>query len=429
MKHFHAALQNYLPQYGEKITEEIAASLDNKKTFKRCLIIPVYQETITFFERLQRHKAFDQQTLLIVIINQPTSVEHCPENQQIFQNLLKKGSCKRLNGFATEITLKNSFSTIIVDCFQNGQRLPDKQGVGLARKIGFDLSGQLVIRNILKTKWIYTTDADTVLPDNYFHNNLNSENDSVGIFSFSHQGKQSDIVNATLLYEKSLQYYVKKLEEAGSPYAFQTLGSCLCINIDFYAKARGFPKRAGGEDFYLLNKLAKLGNIRFLDHCKLIIEARASDRVPFGTGPAVQKIIQDKNNKKIYTYYNPSVFIALKDLIKHFEKLREHQKHSDKWMAEVWLNALPSYSVEALSELQIEKLFKHIKKQNISENHIIKQCHDWFDAFKTLKFIHALEKTFGKEPIDKLIPNLEPSLRHWLTDLTQRKNDKEESVE
>ena len=77
---------------------------------------------------------------------------------------------------------------------------------------------------------------------------------------------------ATALYELRLHHYVLGLEYAGSPYAYHTLGSCLAVKADAYAQVRGFPKRAGAEDFYLLNKLAKLGAMpRLQGRCIRII--------------------------------------------------------------------------------------------------------------------------------------------------------------
>ncbi len=70
---------------------------------------------------------------------------------------------------------------------------------------------------------------------------------------------------ATQLYELSLRYYVAGMKFARSPYAFHTIGSSMAVSPVHYARVRGFPKREAGEDFYLLNKLAKLGSVLELD--------------------------------------------------------------------------------------------------------------------------------------------------------------------
>ena len=67
------------------------------------------------------------------------------------------------------------------------------------------------------------------------------------------------------LYEYSLRYYVAGLTYAQSPYAFHTIGSTMAVNAEHYASVRGFPRREAGEDFYLLNKLAKVGSVHTLE--------------------------------------------------------------------------------------------------------------------------------------------------------------------
>src|SRR5690606_17786041 len=96
--------------------------------------------------------------------------------------------------------------------------------------------------------------------------------------------------HALVLYEISLRSYEYGLAYAGSPYAFQTLGSTLALNPAAYAKVRGFPKRLAGEDFYILNKLIKIGPIYLRNDRCLQIKDRPSQRVPFGTGTSVFKI-------------------------------------------------------------------------------------------------------------------------------------------
>ena len=70
------------------------------------------------------------------------------------------------------------------------------------------------------------------------------------------------IDQATVMYEISLRYYVLGLAAARSSYAYQSIGSTLCVDAPAYLSVRGFPKRAVGEDFYLLDKLAKVGPLR-----------------------------------------------------------------------------------------------------------------------------------------------------------------------
>ena len=79
-----------------------------------------------------------------------------------------------------------------------------------------------------------------------------------------------------------------------------------------YAAVRGFPKRSAAEDFYLLNKIRKVGLVHSLNAQPIQLTMRASKRVPFGTGPAVEKIMTMNDIWQMPTY-DPAVFTELRN--------------------------------------------------------------------------------------------------------------------
>ncbi len=89
-----------------------------------------------------------------------------------------------------------------------------------------------------------------------------------------------------------------------------------------YAGVRGYPKRSAGEDFYLLNKICKLAPIKRLLEPTLTIQARPSSRVPFGTGPALQRIVRslaEDPSGNGYLSYHPTCFrITRHELLTHW---------------------------------------------------------------------------------------------------------------
>ena len=175
------------------------------------------------------------------------------------------------------------------------------------------------------------------------------------------------------------------LAYAKSPYAYFTIGSILSFDMLAYCQARGFPKRSAGEDFYLLNKLAKLGRVTYLDNVMIKLDARPSQRVHFGTGPAVQHIIQLESQGLDYAYYHPAIFTELKTVLKAFESLWNNRRHTQTWLAE-----LSQISHQALTNIG---LLSFITKQSMAkQDQFEKQLIVWFDSFKTLKFIHALRE-------------------------------------
>ena len=77
-----------------------------------------------------------------------------------------------------------------------------------------------------------------------------------------------------------------------------------------YASIRGYETQR--QDFYLLNKARKIAPIETL-RARLTIEARLSERVPFGTGPALADIVAGLHRDQAVTYfsYHPKTFEAL----------------------------------------------------------------------------------------------------------------------
>ncbi len=165
-----------------------------------------------------------------------------------------------------------------------------------------------------------------------------------------------------------------------------------------YCEARGFPKRAGGEDFYLLNKLAKLGCVREVSAVVITLEARLSDRVPFGTGPAVGKILALEDPAQ-FTYYAPEVFGALKTWLCQIPRVwTALQNRADP------LAGLALHIRQALAAAGVENLWVHLINQVASAEQCERAVHQWFDGFQTLKFIRRVQATaFPARPLNEVL--------------------------
>lgn len=408
LNHLSSYLNNYLNNYAEKKIDDLVGSISpslNPHQFDHCLIIPAYNESHDFIESLitKLNNEVWSSVLIILVINQPDTDDNITQNKTLWSKLkalkFKNKNTEKLkfepsNHYFINLNHTESCSSIIaLDFFTQERKLPRKKGVGLARKIGCDLACHLIQQEILRTDWLHTSDADTQLPDDYFHQttSINSTGVSAAVYDFMHTGEDNLVTHSTQLYEKSLHYYVDGLRFANSIYAYHTLGSCIAVNSMAYIVVRGFTKRAGGEDFYCLNKLAKIGKIKQLKGSKLHIVARNSDRVPFGTGPAVEKILNNSESLTTFMTYNPIIFCLLKNLLLSFENLFNY-----KDMPHEWLEQQPQEIKIALQSLHISILFTHITSQIKGQQSCMKHIHDWFDAFKTLKFIHALEQHYPK---------------------------------
>ena len=406
------SINKYLSHYAEPE----AHSCDYKKIIKKynyALIIPAYNESIEFIDRLFGNEFISDQFLLIVVINQPPN-QKSDTNTCLFQKIKQY--------FKTHIDLSSSISwhhcnqhnrgILIIDRFSENP-IPIKKGVGLARKIAADIALACINHNIIKNPWIFCTDADTHLPKNYFsiiHKRktnysagLNQHTTSALLYPFTHESNDDSLQAASHYYEGFLKHYVKGLQYAESPYAYHSIGSTIAIDASSYAKVRGFPKRSAGEDFYILNKLAKYGAIKCLNNPIINIEARLSDRTPFGTGPAIQSILEYSAIEEEYLLYDKKVFHYLKLWLKAFphiwNNISEHEKLSSEQLDKLLIKSLnkidPDQNIaniiyQCITQLGIQAAIAHSMKHSKDYPSFELHLHTWFDAFRTLKFIHYL---------------------------------------
>ena len=126
-----------------------------------------------------------------------------------------------------------------------GERAIDG-GVGEARARGFEeVLGQISETERERT-WIRTTDADAMLPADYWEPIVAAKKTAACLYPFTHDAPDEAHVPHIEAYEASLRYHVLGLAYAGSPYAFHTVGSTLAVNARFYAQSPRISKAASG---------------------------------------------------------------------------------------------------------------------------------------------------------------------------------------
>ena len=373
-------------------------ALSELPNFDAILVIPAYREAADFLIRLQQQSFEGTNRLLIILIsNHPDNLldadqEIALQHHSKLMDVLPNSQWQQ--DYLSFHQGGNNIDTLVIGRV-GSYAIDSKQGVGLARKIGADIALALINQGKSVSPWVFTSDADCHLPEDYFAQIPPTNSDIAAyIYPYRHIGLEGRLLEATRLYEKRLSSYVEGLRLANSPYAFQTLGSTLCISARHYALARGFPKRSAGEDFYLLNKLAKLGKIHSLDFPVVEIQARCSDRIPFGTGPAVSSLLESDNLLLEKVFYAPILFDLLRRFIEVLNDDRTEER-LDEASEEIQL---------AARHINIRTLFQHIESQRLSGKQRQEHTHLWFDGFKTLKFLHFLR--------DNYYPNLSYKQRY-----------------
>ena len=241
---------------------------------------------------------------MVVVVNEPPTApaKHTAANQETFAQLEGAyGAGERIAGNITRRV--HPVGTLVTIDRTAAHSIPSKQGVGLARKIGFDFALAAATQTGSDVAYLHGTDADALLPRDYF---VVDPGAAAIVHPFRHLAEGTD-GETVFAYEASLRYYVAGLRYAGSAYAFHTIGSLVSVSPQAYAAVRGVPKRNGAEDFYLLNKVAKVGHVGTTTGEPVRLSGRRSDRVPFGTGPAVTKF-KSRTDAMMCPVYNPALF-------------------------------------------------------------------------------------------------------------------------
>lgn len=396
-------IKKYLDNYAE---DEVNHLKDFNYNFAHVLIIPVYAEPDLLSGLLNNiPPGIDGDVLVIVIVNAHTEskADVIQQNNILIQQVQTNYQCL-WSAKLLSLYQANGYKLLLVNRNREENLLSPEQAVGYARKIASDLAVQLYLQGNLKTTWLHSTDADVKLPADYFQQTKNLSNASAAVYAFKHQvyddPKQAQ---AMRLYEISLRYYVLGLRWAKSNYAYHTIGSTIAINIDAYAKARGFPKRAAGEDFYLLNKLAKLGKVLSLQGKEIIIQGRLSARTPFGTGVALTNIIEFSDPLTEYELYNPCVFnyVALwNENLEQANTIHSLSELQQQLTAKCNNSQHANIFLKVLEQIGFNTAYTKIISQTKSTQQYKQQLHTWFDGFKTLKLIHGLrDQLFTSKPV------------------------------
>jgi len=365
-----------------------------KTQFAGAVVIPALAEYDFLPETLpslEKSKPALNSTIIVIIINSSpeTSAEKIAENTKTLA-ALRNGDNEFCGG------LEIGKELFWIDANSKTKQISAKGGVGEARKIGMDSCLELFQQEKLNEKLFFCLDADTLVSENYLsaaYEYFQKYNKTeAATMNFAHRAGKTDIEHAAIeTYEDFMRDYVKKLEFAGSPYAFFALGSAIICRAEAYVRAGGMRARNGGEDFYFMQAVSKFGHCGLIENALVQPSARPSDRVPFGTGPKVREII----NGHELLFYNPEIFKNLKVLLNTVNALKAPEEFKD--LPKILAENCDKESLKFLEKNDFkavwEKIFKNTKQQT---SYLKKAFHTWFDAFRTLKYIHFSEEKYPR---------------------------------
>lgn len=279
-------------------------------------------------------------------------------------------------------------------------------GAGMARKIGMDEAIRRFNALNRPDGVIISLDADCLVSSNYLQKieAIFAGNKScfAATLNFKHRVDEMADPKQKLgmqLYEDYLHYYKKSLDFTGFPDSIYTIGSAFAVRADAYVKQGGMNRRQAGEDFYFLNKLTKLGKIIEIDDAFVYPSARVSDRVPFGTGAAMTKWMNEDGDLTVT--YNFTAFLDLKVLFDRVDSL--FRNNAD----EIFMASLPASVQEYLQTLEFSRKLDEINQNSSSLLSFRKRFFQFFDGFIILRFLNlAHQKYYPRQKLSDAIMQL-----------------------
>lgn len=281
-------------------------------------------------------------------------------------------------------------------------RLPARHaGVGLARKIGMDEAVARFCAVDNPGGVIASLDADCLCDDDYLvaledHFTRHGDTSACTVY-FEHdlEGPLSEsLYRGIARYELFLRYYRHGLAFAGFPYAHYTIGSCLAVRCEDYARHGGMNRRKAGEDFYFLNKMMAGGGVAELTTTRVMPGVRMSTRTPFGTGQALRGHVTGDPSSGLA--YDPRVFRDIAALVRDVDRLAHLPLG-------VWRpgSSLPRPMSAYLRAAGVVERVAEIRRNSASPASFRKRFFRWFDGFRALKFIHhATRRAYPRRPLE-----------------------------
>jgi len=281
-------------------------------------------------------------------------------------------------------------------------RLSDQHaGVGLARKIGMDEAARRLYSLKRDSGLILCLDADCTVAINYLqtveaHFDRSMAKAAASIY-FEHPlegGKyDTEIYDAILHYELHLRYYKYAMRFSLLPFDRYTVGSSMAVRANAYVAEGGMNKRKAGEDFYFLQKYLIKSELDEINTTAVYPSPRISDRVPFGTGRAVQDHLIER--KDLHFSYASQSFKRIRDFMESIE-VEYPQKPR-----------LPKEFKVFFDQTNWEVEWEKMRTQSKDLPSFKKRFFQWFTPFKVLKLLHFLrDRHFPNEAIELAVKEL-----------------------
>ena len=342
----------------------------------------------------------EQRFRLVVCVNQPDSWWNDPEHISVCEE----------NSLAIKYLLSLEDNRIeILDKSSPGNGwTPKAYGIGFARKYLMDHISKLAQLNDI----IISMDADTLFGKGYFaavaeNLRLNPAASAISIPYYHRLTYQSELDRAMLRYEIYMRAYAINMWRIKSPYCFTALGSAIALPVWAYRASGGMTPKMSGEDFYFLQKIVKTGRLLHWNGEIVYPATRLSDRVFFGTGPALIKGID--GDWSSYPVYDQRLYDQVAETYKLFSKLYYEDVETP----------LDEFLLSKFGELPWSALRLNFKTQG----HFIRACHEKIDGLRILQFLKESQPS-GEKASEESLSDLLVSYQKQFPQLIEGLNTK-----
>lgn len=309
---------------------------------------------------------------VVACVNQPDSwwsdtekVQKC-HNNQLCLNILQDFR-------GAEVT--------ILDHTSIGRGWKGKQhGVGFARKTAMDH----IARTASPDDILLSLDADTTFPDGYFQSVADtfSRIDNLVALAVPYYhlltGREGED-RAILRYEIYMRHYFLSLARLNSPYSFTALGSAMAVPVYAYRAIGGITPKLSGEDFYFLQKLRKYGSVGIWNPVMVNPAARFSDRVFFGTGPAmIRGAAGDWGSYPVYP-------------LELFDQIGETYAMIERMYEQTTMTPVVRFLQKVFRE---EDPFRPLRQNHKDRARFIRAFHEKLDGLRILQFLKTNHRPF-----------------------------------
>lgn len=321
---------------------------------------------------------------VFVCVNQPEDYWTIPE---------KRAICESNQQLLRLLASYRGLMLRVIDCASPGNGWQGKKfGVGWARKTLFDR----ILASADPEDIIISLDADTHVRPHYVQSVVDNMSAHPRIPAISvpyyHPLTGNELQDRAILrYEFYMRNYAINLYRIGSPYSFTAVGSAIVMRAGALRKIGGITPVKSGEDFYLVQKFVKMAPISNDNEEMVYPAARLSDRVFFGTGPALIKGSQGEWGS--YPIYHHQLFSGIAQTYELLPQLYEQDVQTD------FLEFLQKQFNDVL-------LWQNIRKNVKDYAHFVHAFHEKADGLRILQYLRQKQKDSALSDEEALRQNL-----------------------